>query len=141
MESKSQPAAKTATSAPSTTPPKAPRAKARPRAAKSSKTTLAQAQEAAQINLQSHSASLDGITGFLSSKKNLGKLFTPSQIAAGMGNGIGDRDVRKTLQKAGLAKGKQPVIESGDRWLHLTKAGNRNQYAATAAGTPLAPAS
>lgn len=105
------------------------------------KQTLAQAQSAAQVNLQSHSASIDQIGSFLSRKANLGKLFTPTEIAAGMGNGIGDRDIRKTFQKAGLAKGKEGVIESGERWLHLNKSGNRNQYAATEIGTPLAPAS
>lgn len=99
--------------------------------------TLEQAQQEAQSQMQSHSASMGQIIGFMSQKKNLGETFSPSQIATGIGEGITDRDVRKALQKQGLAgsEGKAGVIQAGDYFLYLRKSGNRNAYQLVPEGT------
>jgi len=119
--------------------PKAPKPKApKPKAPKPKAFTLEQAQKAAQAQMQTHSASMIQIVGFLSRKKNVGEALSPAQIAAGIGNGATDRDVRKTLQKQGLAgsEGKTGVIRTGDYFLYLNKAGNKNQYRLLPQGTP-----
>ena len=98
-----------------------------------SKTTvsLEDAQANSQKQMASQSASLDEIKSFLTRKANKGKYFSPAQIATGLGEGISDKSVRKSLQKAGLAKGKAAVIAADEKiWLGLGKSGNRNGYCA-----------
>ena len=118
--------------------PKATPKKSAPKAAKSSGgQSLAQAQATAQKSMTSGSASFDQVHAFLAKKANRGLYFSPGQIAIGIGEGCTDKAVRKSLQNAGLAKGKQGVIEAGADWLALHKAGNRNTYTAFNAGAPL----
>ena len=134
------------TTKPGTKPPKGKgktKPKAKPRATTKAKgkakpLTLEQAQKAAQEQMKTHSASMTQIVGFMSRKKNVGEVFSPAQIAAGIGNGATDRDVRKALQKQGLAgsEGKSGVIQTGDYFLYLVKSGNRNQYRLVPEGTP-----
>ena len=102
---------------------------------KPSKLSLVQAQAKQQAQMGSNSASLEQIRGFLSKKGNRGKYFTPSQIATAIGEGTTDKGIRKTLQKAGLAKGKETVIETDSLWLCLAKSGNKNAYCAVTPGT------
>ena len=104
--------------------------KAAPR--KSKGVSLGQAQASAQANMDNGSASLEQVHSFLSRKANKGKYFGPGQIAVGIGDGCSDKSVRKAMQRAGLAKGKNAVIAApGDKdWLALHKAGNRNTYCA-----------
>ncbi|MCK5616876.1 hypothetical protein KAR91_84220 [Candidatus Pacearchaeota archaeon] len=106
-------------------------------APKKKKLTLAEGQAAAQANLASHSASLDAIRDFLFAKPQVGTLMSPAKIAEGLGNGITDKDVRKTMQKSGLASGKTGLIETGPEgsvWIYLAKDGNRNRYGAVPNG-------
>ena len=128
------------TPAPAPAKPKRTRVKAtKTRASRSTKkVTLAQAQQSAQAEMQTHSASMTQIVDFLTRKKNRGEVFSPTQIAAGIGHGVTDRDIRKTLQKNGLAssEGKAGVIQSGPWFLYLSKSGNRNGYRALPEGTP-----
>lgn len=122
----------------STAPPKPRKAKKNSKSSKGSKSSrlsLVQAQAKQQAQMGSNSASLEQIRGHLSAKKNRGKYFTPNEIATAIGNGVTDKGVRKAMQKAGLAKGKSAVIESGGLWLCLGKAGNRNGYCAVTEGT------
>jgi hypothetical protein len=76
------------------------------------------------------------IMGFLTRKPNIGKLFSPDQVATGIGEGVTGKSVRRTLQKQGLAgtEGKQAVIQSGEHFLYLSKEGNRNRYRAVPKG-------
>jgi len=105
---------------------------------KSKTRTLAQAQQQAQANMASGSASFEQVHNFLANKKNRGKYFSPGQIAAGIGEGCTDKAVRKALQRAGLAKGKQAAIAASEKdWLALHKSGNRNTYTCFNAGSDL----
>ena len=124
----------------STTPAKPTKARkpAKKAAPKSSKSvSLGDAQKSAQANMESGSASLEQVHAFLSKKANRNKYFGPGQIAVGIGDGCTDKSVRKAMQRAGLAKGKNAVIAApGDKdWLALHKSGNRNTYCAFTAQT------
>ena len=124
------------TPAKSTTPAKSkPAGKKTKPAAKPSKLSLVQAQAKQAAQMGSNSASLGQIRTFLSDKKNKGKYFSPGEIATAIGEGTTDKGVRKTLQKAGIAKGKETVIESDSLWLCLAKSGNKNAYCAVNVGT------
>ncbi len=119
--------------------PRKPRTPAKKVAPKKVAQSLAQAQSRAKQNMDSGAASLEQVHGFLATKKNRGKYFSPTDIAVGLGEGVSDKSVRKVLQRAGLAKGKQAVIEApGSRdWIALHKAGNKNTYSAFTAGSNL----
>lgn len=118
--------------------PKSKARKSSPDRSKKGGLSLEEAQKAAQDRMQTHSASMTQIVGFLGRKKNAGEAFSPGQIATGIGNGATDRDVRKVLQKQGLSgsEGKTGVIRTGDYFLYLSKSGNRNQYRLLPEGTP-----
>ena len=109
--------------------------KADPKAKKA--VSLADAQKQSKANMQTSSASLASITQFLAKKSNRGKYFSPNAIATAIGEGVTDKSVRKSLQKAGLAASKDAVIESSDNklWLALAKQGNKNTYCAFDAKT------
>ena len=135
METKNNAESTTPAVTPKTKPTKVRKTKATPR--KSGSVSLGQAQQSAQSQMESGSASLDQVHAFLSRKPNKGKYFGPGQIAVGIGDGCTDKSVRKAMQRAGLAKGKNAVIAApGDKdWLALHKAGNRNTYCAFTANT------
>lgn len=95
--------------------------------------TLEQAQKAAQKAAPSRPG-VDQIIGFLSRKSNLGKLFSSEQIAKALSNGATGQSVRRTMQRAGLARGKPSPIEHDKLWVYLQKEGNGNRYRATAKG-------
>jgi len=130
VDSKSTPASKKPAS-------KKPASKTASKGSRKSAVSLGQAQSQANANMDNGSASLEQVHSFLSKKANKGKYFGPGQIAVGIGEGCTDKSVRKAMQRAGLAKGKNAVIAApGDKdWLALHKAGNRNTYCSFPAGS------
>lgn len=100
----------------------------------STKLTLEQAQEATRKASPSRPG-VDQIVKFLSRKPNLGKLFSSEQIAKALSDGATGQSVRRTMQRAGLARGKPSPIEHDKLWVYLQKEGNGNRYRATTRGT------
>lgn len=93
--------------------------------------TLEAAQSAAKAQLTTRSDLQEQVVRVLASSSNKGKALGPDAIAVAIskdGPAVTRKDVRRSLQKMGLSRDQQGLVEIGTHWIYLEKVSGKNTY-------------